>query len=315
MSGTATVDRARTDPEYGKGRVVLPSWYAKHSLQTDAAEWLVEHTAAPRFRIPALPHTVVSALELAHHAPHAIDPTQLVSIVSEDPVLGAELLRRTNSAAYAPVERIRSIAHAVAYLGVRRTRDLIIEIGLRRSVFHVPEYADLAEQVRRHCVATAHACRVVAQYAAVETEYAFLAGLLHDIGHFVGMYAVARTHGKARPDLEALWPVLMAAHERVGGEAAQRWGLPPDLYAVITTHHQAAPPDATPPLVAAVRIAEFLAAARGYAPDPPNVPAITAERPSASSVTDALVALHIAPTEAPLLRDRVVAALDSIEED
>ena len=50
------------------------------------------------------------------------------------------------------------------------------------KVFRSNDYADTMELLRRHSTMTAHLAKVVCKYSPVEGDFAFMAGLLHDVG-------------------------------------------------------------------------------------------------------------------------------------
>ena len=57
--------------------------------------------------------------------------------------------------------------------------------------------------------ATAHLCRILCKYTSLEGEYAFLCGLLHDVGIAATLIAFADTGPRKRaPDLIAIWPAV-----------------------------------------------------------------------------------------------------------
>ena len=72
-------------------------------------------------------------------------------------------------------------------------------------------------------------------------DEAFMAGLLHDIGRPLLMQALVDLHREERLTLdpESAWPSVAAAHARVGGALADRWGLPPRVAEAVRRHHSA----------------------------------------------------------------------------
>ena len=219
--------------------------------------------ASPAYRPPNLPQVALEVMSLSHQ--RDVDFKQIASLIERDPVLAARLLKVANSAAYRGSSPTRTMRDAVQRLGLSLLRDMVMAEAMSMRVFRAGGgYADGLEELRLHSLATAHLARLVCRETSLDTEYAFLCGLLHDIGIaaiLLAMGDVAR--GQTPPGLDLLWPVADEAHAAVGAQVARLWNLPADVALVIERHGRVRLEGRPHPLVAAVQIAEELAMAGG----------------------------------------------------
>ena len=83
---------------------------------------------------------------------------------------------------YRGTSELSSLRDALMRVGLRTVRDLVMEIAMNMKVFRSPDYADTMDLLRRHSTMTAHFSKLVCNYSPIEGEFAFMAGLLHDVG-------------------------------------------------------------------------------------------------------------------------------------
>jgi HD-like signal output (HDOD) protein len=100
----------------------------------------------------------------------------------------------------------------------------------------------------------------------VDGEFAFMAGLLHDVGIAGTLLALSdqKKPRQAPPDLIAIWPSLHRMHERAGEIMAEHWELPQEIRTVLAAHHNVLVKGAPDPLTATVCLADELAHDAGY---------------------------------------------------
>ena len=219
--------------------------------------------ASPSYRPPTLPQVALEVISLSHR--RDVDFKHIAEMVERDPVMAARLLQVANSAAYRGSLPTRTMRDAVQRLGLSALRDLILAEAMSMRVFRAGGgYAVALDELRQHSMATAHLSRLVAGETSIDVEYAFLCGLLHDIGLAAILLATGDVSlGKKLPALDLLWPVAEEAHAVVGGQVARMWSLPPDVALVIEQHGRVEVDGRLHPLVAAIQIAEELAMASG----------------------------------------------------
>jgi HD-like signal output (HDOD) protein len=217
-------------------------------------------------------------------------------------------------------------------LGLQTIRDLVMQITLEMRVFKSADYADTMELLRRHATATARLCRVVSKYTALEAEFSFMAGLLHDVGIAGTLLALSDRKGarKAPPDLIAIWPAVDRVHQRAGELMAAHWTLPPDIRFALGAHHQVLIQGYPHPLAATVAVANELATELGAGVVPKAagdddseaaaclVAHTEVDRSPAPTLAQAREALRLSDATYALLRkdaEREVAALAAGESD
>ncbi|MDT8376240.1 MAG: HDOD domain-containing protein [Mariprofundaceae bacterium] len=195
--------------------------------------------------IPPLPD-IWYRIQAILNAPDA-SPSDLATVVEQDPVISAHVLEVCNSAAYAtPGARpVTSVALALTRLGMDTAHDLILQMV-------VPDFGDRDApegEIRRiwfHSQAVSLIARSLAAYSHVlEGRAAGLFGMLHDIGKLVILHCEDEEKlGRLRdaiasgtPPLKAEWDVLGYTHIDAGMMLALHWRLPRSIHHFIYYHH------------------------------------------------------------------------------
>ena len=171
-----------TASNYGKGAVLLEE---EDLLQAgdDQAEEISERLKAtfhsPDYVPPVLPAAAVEVHRLTQTQDVKIE--QILAALEKDPLLAARVVKVASSPVYGG-KPLQSLSEAVMRLGMRHLGDVVWEVALNMRVFRSKAYEAPMEAVRRHSVACAHVARCIAKLTPVPLEYAFLCGLLHDVG-------------------------------------------------------------------------------------------------------------------------------------
>ncbi len=196
--------------------------------------------------LPLLPQVIARLMSLDSAADDYFD--NVLALVHRDPPLAVRLIQLANSAASAPVTGIATLEAAMARMGADRVRALATalavtrvfvptEPGQRRLWSHSIETAVVSAEIARQC-------------GNVDTETAYLAGLLHDIGRFVMLEHAseelrrvdAREWESPQQLVDSDLAVFRFTHCSLGKLACEHWGLPPAIGYVAEHHH--APADA-----------------------------------------------------------------------
>ncbi len=219
---------------------------------------------APDYRPPTLPAVALELMELARRP--EVEIQDVVSLLEKDGFIAGRILKLVQSPVYAGAARIESLHDALMRLGIKTLRDLVMEISMNMKVFKSEDYTDTMEFLRRHATATAHISKAVCKHTEVEGEYAFMAGLLHDVGIAGTLLALSDRKGpRAKPpDLIAIWPAVDRVHERAAELMAEHWELPEELRTVLAAHHQVILKGEPHPLAATVCLADDLAHGLGF---------------------------------------------------
>ena len=216
----------------------------------------------PGYTPPMLPAVALEVMALT--TKDDVEVGQIVTLLERDQMLALAVLRLAGSSFYAGRTPIRSLREAVVRLGISVVRDAVFEVSLRNGVFRSDEYADTVETIARHSTATAYITRLVCRRAGIDSDLAFICGLLHDVGFAGLLMDVKHVEGEKAPPLATLWPHVDALHERASLLLVQRWRLPAQVVEVVGHHHHIHTGDFAR-VAAAVRIADHLTESFGAA--------------------------------------------------
>jgi putative nucleotidyltransferase with HDIG domain len=193
--------------------------------------------------LPSLPAVVMELLNSIDSAD--ADIAVLAKKVAQDQALTAKTLRLTNSPLYGLQVKVTTIQQAITYLGFQTTRNLITAAALT-GCFPEHRCAGFSHAAFwRHSIATATCARVLARHLRFNQDYAFTAGLLHDIGRlalvtcFPDQYAKVADWRAAHDGqwLEAERAVLGIDHVDAGLALAGHWHFSDTMRIAIGHHH------------------------------------------------------------------------------
>jgi HD-like signal output (HDOD) protein len=219
--------------------------------------------------LPSMPHTYLKVKKcLADIDNVSID--QIADLIEEDTSISAELLRWANSALFGQRYQVDTVKRAVLVLGLDIVEGLILSESVFSSVApRTAEGFDL-KSFQTHSVA----CGIIAKLLVSELPYmdpkdedwAFTAGLLHDIGKLIEARYLDKEFNKiivtARekniPILKAEYEILGTTHEEIGGYLADWWSLPSFIVNAVRWHHEPALCNANREIIAAVHVADVL---------------------------------------------------------
>lgn len=194
--------------------------------------------------LPTLPAVVMELLNNIDK--EELNVQDLAQQVSHDMALTAKTLRYANSAFYSPVIKVTTIQQGISLLGLTTVRQIIMTAALSGCF---PEnncpgfsHADFW----RHSNAVAIAAKILARHLNFNTDVAFTAGLLHDIGALVLVtchpqrYAATlawrqQHHGT---QFEAERRLLGLDHAAVGEALAAQWNFSDMMRKAIAGHHE-----------------------------------------------------------------------------
>ena len=176
-------------------------------------------------RLPSYPEAALRA----HRA--LADPkcsiSRIADIVSSEPALAARLVGMANSAAYHNEQPVVDVQSAIIRLGCNSVRSaaMAFAVGQLREAAELRPVKDSLQRLWEQSLQMAAVCFVLAKRTPVVPDEAFLAGLLHAIGH---MYMLARAAHRidflgAPADFEE---IVHGWHPAIGKAILQNWALP-----------------------------------------------------------------------------------------
>ena len=194
--------------------------------------------------LPSLPAVVMELLTSIDQ--EDVDISVLARKVSHDQALTAKTLRLANSSTYGLQVKVTTIQQAITFLGFQTTRNLITAAAVT-GCFAAGGCAGFDHKAFwRHSIATAACARVLARRMRFNQDYAFTAGLLHDIGRLVLVSTYPERYAevlawRAANDcelIEAERAVLGIDHVRAGVALAERWNFSETMLLGIAWHHE-----------------------------------------------------------------------------
>ena len=194
----------------------------------------LEEIAGTLGDLPALPDVALRAMRLAENPEW--DIRELDVTIRRDQALAARFLRLANSAFFGARSQIGTLDRAINMVGITRVRSVLLAAALeglhegKRSNFKgktLWDHALAAGCISQH-LALAH--------DRSDSEEAFMAGLLHDIGRpildqmlgdqYAQVIALVKD-GVAASLLSAEQRVFGFDHTDIGFVAVTGWGFPP----------------------------------------------------------------------------------------
>ena len=325
---TRKLGKSKGEEGYGDGRARIAEGDDVLLDQEKMVGKLLACLNAPDYRPPTLPSVAVELMHLSQKADVDID--EVVSVLEQDSMIAGRVLKLVQSPIYSGVTPLASLRDALMRLGLKTLRDLVMEIAMNLKVFRSPDYADTMELLKRHSSATAHLCKLISKYTPVEGDFAFLAGLLHDVGIAGTLLALSEQKGKRKkpPDLIAIWPALDEVHQHAASLMAEQWGLAIDLKLPMSHHHQVLIEGHAHPLAATVALADDLAHEFGWGVIPKGDETLTemtelerdcvqshttrTDRSSPKTLQYAREALQLSDDQMTLIREAAPAMLAEI---
>jgi HD-like signal output (HDOD) protein len=229
--------------------------------------------------IPPFPAIAIRALQLVSSG-HA-EFRELSDMLKADTALSSEILRVSNSALYGIPEVFESVARATVYLGLERTRNVILTVAMRRY-FGKESSAAWVENCWRHSLGCALIAEEISRKTKrVEEDVVYTASLMHDMGRLAIAVAYPEEYGGFLTSLSepANASVLLdrerelfgASHCEAGSSLASFWSLPESLGQVMSHHHEPAA-EGDSDLLSIVRLSCEAATALDFAVIHPIVP-------------------------------------------
>jgi putative nucleotidyltransferase with HDIG domain len=217
------------------------------------------------FEMPSIPLVLTKIIKVLDD--DSASAQQLEELILHDPSLSARILKLANSAFYSFRTEVKTLSHAIALLGMGLVKSLAIGVTIFESFTKgVKQEGNQINKLWMHSFGTGLVTQDIWSRRArtkKEVDFAFLCGLLHDLGKVVLFKKSPYDYGKLfsrektaeDPDFCKLeYDHFGIDHTQVGSLLAKQWGFPADLITTIRKHHSAV--DAKPALAGAVSVAD-----------------------------------------------------------
>jgi putative nucleotidyltransferase with HDIG domain len=221
--------------------------------------------------MPSIPTIFLPLLDMLNLPPERVKLDEVVKLVSYDNTIAAQCLRVASSPLFGLAKSPESIKAAVISLGLRRVQTILLTCCLG-DAFPTKNWPLDPTVFWRHSLGCAMVCRKFSEKLdASDSDKAYMAGLLHDIGFMVNCiafpeeFAAAGAHAAQEqvPFDEAELATMGFTHCDSGRALAEKWHLADETIQVIAHHHSPEKSEAAQPLVALVHLSDLLCRMRG----------------------------------------------------
>lgn len=213
---------------------------------TDQArgQHFLEHLAEIRRDLPYSP-SLLRELFASTSVDSFSTADEIARTIGRDQGLSARILALANSAFYGLQGNVSSISRAVALIGFKELRNLVLVIGAQGlcSRHNLPQAFDL-EAHWFHQLAVAIIARQLAERTGqMAPELAFTSGLLHDFGKLLtALYRPQDWLAIRNLAQDTAWNLAEEAHwglehGLVGALTLDSWNLPAELHEPVNWHH------------------------------------------------------------------------------
>jgi HD-like signal output (HDOD) protein/GGDEF domain-containing protein len=177
-----------------------------------------------------------------------IDARALKECLERDPALATRLLRVVNSSLFGLSRQVTDLGQALALIGIRPLKMLVLGFSLPKELFSGLEADVLSHYWRRTLIKAIAARELAERQFHVAGDEAFIAGLVQDIGVLALIQQLGPSYQKFLVQVRQLGGNLLDReletlgfdHMVLSSRLLQHWGLPTGLCAAVAT-----PPDET----------------------------------------------------------------------
>ena len=219
--------------------------------------------------LPTLPTVVIKVMKIVNDP--STSASDVAFVVGQDISLSAKILRLANSAFYGIPKAVTNLNNAVVILGLKVINTIVLSLTIF-DMFPKDRKTPLFNRTAfwRHCTSCGLICKFLSarlkKFILFDSEDAFCAGLLHDIGKIVmEQYlhddfrnALKFARQKKIPFFEAEIKTLGYSHTDVADWLTSQWQLPSQLLAPIIYHHTPKDTQEYLDIVALCHVADYL---------------------------------------------------------
>ncbi len=169
-------------------------------------------------------------------------------IIAKDVGMTAKILHLVNSAFFGVPRHISSPSQAATLIGLNTIKSLVLSVQIFSQFDQNKIPRRFLEQLWKHCMTAGLFAKTIAKEEnqdKVNIDYAFMAGILHDLGKLVlaanfpdqyrGIIDVMRKEKISL--LEGEHQMLGTTHAEVGAYLIGLWGLPGPIVEALAFHH------------------------------------------------------------------------------
>ena len=193
--------------------------------------------------LPTFPENIMQLQRLCNDPDSSIE--EISRRIKVDPALTTDVIKLSNSAGFVPGKRIENVHEAVMTIGLKNLNAILVASNARRIL---DKRFSKYEQIWEHCNKTAYYARniALAYRMAPIVEYAFMAGLLHDLGKIILLatdMSLVNRIANLVSNRKIVTSTIMEeisigiSHSSIGAMISQKWNFPEYLVETIRHHH------------------------------------------------------------------------------
>jgi len=194
------------------------------------------------------------------------DVNELVDIILFDSALTAKLLQISNSAFFGNSVPVTSVGEAISLVGYDAVFLLAASLCGENCMKSAPGTGLDAVLLWKHSVTTGFGAQHIAMASGLDSNLAFTAGLLHDLGKVVFAEMYGRNYTSMFDPAKRKTALLMewemdnygCTHAEVGATLLENWKLPKPLVAGVKYHHSLSAAGENAPLAACICLGNAL---------------------------------------------------------
>ncbi len=246
--------------------------------------------------LPPFPHTVLELTAILSGP--SVDVKKAAKLIRTDATLSAQLLRMCSSPLFGLRSRVVSISQAAILLGADRLRTLVLTTSMVDLAGNGLPPEECTRFWRHNFLAALLSEYLAKRTGYSESEQAYIAGLLHDIGQVPHWMILSEEKADKKNPPPEKWfdnpsverDYFGLDHCQLGGQMATTWNFMPSFVDVLVNHHNSERAEHDPYLARIVGgVEHFLLTTapekleEDTATEPPNERQTAGSDPSASS--------------------------------
>lgn len=181
--------------------------------------------------LPSMPEIALKINQAVQN--ESLDFQKIADIVQVDPMISARAVQVANSAMYMGSQPVQTIKRAVQRIGLRAMRTIVMSVIIRN--LYTPQSPLIKKRMKtyyHHSIRVGVICHVLAKkIKGFDSEQAFLAGLIHDIG-IVPILIRADKHDDIKNNSELLDKLIYSLKTKVGAMLLKQWDFEDELITV-----------------------------------------------------------------------------------
>ncbi|MEM6786549.1 MAG: HDOD domain-containing protein [Myxococcota bacterium] len=247
-------------PKYGRG---------EHTIEEPGgpSEALASRLRAsfrdPGYRPPQLPEVGVELLQMSRDPD--VDLNRVLKLLERDALLAASILRVARSPVFAGSAEVVTLHQALMRLGLSRITEVVLQTTMNMEVFRAPGYEPTMKALAHHAAVTAHLTRYICSASDIPKDYAFLCGLLLNVGISASLSLIAHRR-RHPPPVSDIWPTVEELSPEAGFIVVRSWKLPASVGEVIRLQRQIIVEGNVHRVAAAASLADGFATEAGFGP-------------------------------------------------